>query len=81
MIMSLEQPFGFVLAKLFLVYSNFILEHFLRNCIIDKNAKIGRNVIIANADVSAVSTTAKYIDFFADLEYIDFSGCSRSGKT
>jgi ADP-glucose pyrophosphorylase len=28
---------------------------FLRNCIIDKNAKIGRNVIITNADVSAIS--------------------------
>lgn len=39
----------------FLISDNFIFDLFLRNCIIDKNAKIGRNAIITNADVSAVS--------------------------
>lgn len=31
-----------------------------RNCIIDKNAKIGKNVVIANTDVSYYSTAFLY---------------------
>ena len=41
---------------LFLILCNF------RNCIIDKNAKIGRNVVIANTEVS--------------INFILFKGCS-----
>jgi hypothetical protein len=49
---SSKQKKKWQLVFLFLIISFWT---FLRNCIIDKNAKIGRNVIITNADVSAVS--------------------------
>lgn len=58
-----------------------------RNCIIDKNAKIGRNVVITNADVSAVSNISFRNcnkRFWLSLSWFkraDFSGCWRSRQS